>query len=266
MIKNIFLVSFLAISSILYGIDVGHLRENKIFYFLDSVNGTINKINIYTRSVEPLTLDKIPLFLSDFCWGRGPTYIFCEDEKLYNGTSAQVKALLGTPGRKCIHIGLQDNTLDPASYNITCIFQQWPGLDKVSKNADYDNNRGIMLFPLIPFNPHWYAEMGKVTIYTDFWKEFNNSVVGENYFVKPFISDKPGHLCIALPCLANYYNDTLSFFCPMKNSSFSLNLQSTNVRFSNQLYTEKEPKQYVFIMDIWSFRTQMNGISVQVFK
>ena len=52
----------------------------------------------------------------------------------------------------------------------------------------------------------------------------------------------------------------------MKDSGFSLNLQSAEIRFSNQLYVEEEPKQYVFVMDIWSSKTQIKGISVKVFK
>ena len=264
MMKHTLLISFIVINTLLYGIDIACLKQNKIFYFLDGDKGCINKINVYSRNIDPLTIDKVPLFLTDFCWGREPTYIFCEDKKIYNCNSFQVKSLLSSAGKKCIYITLQNEGLGQNPHTITCLFPNWPGLDSVSNTAAYDSNRGIMLFPLIPKNPKWYTKP-KVTIYTDFWDELNNFVLGEEYIEMTFNAGTQGHLCIALPCLVNFHEDILSFFCPMKNAGFSLNLQTSIVYFSDQLRVVTPPKKFTFCMDIWTPRTQVKGISVHVF-
>jgi len=266
MIKRTLLIFFIAVNALFCGINITCLKQNKIYYFFDWNNGSVNKINAYAKNIEPLPIHKIPLFLTDFCWGREPSYIFCEDKTIYTSTSLQVKALLDSAGKKCIHIALQNEGLEQNIHKITCIFPDWPGLDKVSKTAAYDANRGIMLFPLIPMNPRWHSNAEGITIYTDFWKEFNNCVLGEKYVTRSLNAGTYGHLCIALPCLVNYCEDTLSFFCPMKNAGFSLNLQTNAVRFSDQLYVVTDPKQCTFCMDIWTRRTQIKGVSVRVFQ
>ncbi len=266
MVRRTLLISFIVINTLLYGtIDIACLRQNKIFYFWDWNKGCVNKINVYSRNIDPLTIDKVPLFLADLCWGRQPTYIFCEDKKVYNSNSFQVKSLLSSAGKKCIYITLQNEGLNQNLHTIICLFPDWPGLDNVSKTAAYDSNRGIMLFPWIPTNPKWCIEMEGVTIYTDFWDELNNFVLGEEYFEMTLKAGTQGHLCIALPCLVNYHKDVLSFFCPMKNAGFSLNLETSIVRFSDQLRVVTPPQECTFCMDIWTRRTQVKGISVHVF-
>lgn len=266
MIKRTLLITFAAVNEIFCGINIDCLKQNKIFYFFDWNNGSVNKINSYIKSINPLPINKVPLFLTDFCWGKEPTYIFCEDKKICTNTSLQVKTLLGSAGKKCIHIALQNEGFEQNVHKITCIFPDWPGLDAVSNTAAYDSNRGIMLFPLIPTHPKWYTEMNGVTIYTDFWDELDNFVLAESYVEKPFYANTHGHLCIALPCLVNYHEDILSFFCPMKNAGFSLNLHKSIVRFSNQVrVVTPPPNQFTFCMDIWTPRTQVKSISVHVF-
>ena len=266
MIKHTLLIFFIAVNALFSEININCLKQNKIYYFLDHDKGCINKINVYNRSLDALSIDKVPLFLTDFYWGREPTYIFCEDKEIYTSTSLQVKALLESAGKKCIHIALQNEGVEQSIHKITCIFPDWPGLDKVSKTAAYDANRGIMLFPLIPVKPKWYSEPERITIYTDFWQELNNFVLGETYVEMTLKAGSQGHLCIALPCLVNYCEDTLSFFCPMKNAGFSLNLQTNTVQFSDQLYVVTDPKQCTFCMDVWTRRTQIKGVSVRVFQ
>jgi hypothetical protein len=123
-----------------------------------------------------------------------------------------------------------------------------------------------MLFPLIPMNPKWYSDPKGITIYTDFWGELNNFVLGEYHVEMTLKAGVPGHLCIALPCLVNYCEDTLSFFCPMKNAGFSLSLQTNIVRFSDLLYVDAPPRKCGFCMDVWSRQTQVKGVSVHVFQ
>ena len=45
MMKHTLLISFIVINTLLYGIDIACLKQNKIFYFLDGDKGCINKIN-----------------------------------------------------------------------------------------------------------------------------------------------------------------------------------------------------------------------------
>ena len=270
MVRHTLCISFLVINSLIYGIDIDHLKQNKIFYFFEAETGYINKINFYSPGERPLEIDEVPLCLTDFCWDidKEPTYIFCEDRTVYKNTSSQVKDLLTSSGKKCIYVALQN---EEVLHTITCIFPQWPGLNNVSKTAAYDDNRGIMLFPLIPLKPRWYSELKGIGIRTNFWGEINNCIVCESYVEKPFISDKPGHLCIALPCLVNYYNNILSFFCPVRNTAFSLKLQTDMIHFSNEVcvQTFKDGQEDIgrraYIFDVWSKKTQVNGVSVQVF-
>lgn len=265
MIKQILLIASTVIINSVYGINLQDLKNNGIRYYFDAQNGKVKRINFLVDGIEDdLFFDQIPLFLENFYWKREPTYIFCEDKQVGKNLSSTVRESLNSPGKKCIYITLQNN--GQSLHTITCIFPQWPGLANVSKRAAYDNNRGIMLFPLIPSTPQWYYDVKNINVYTDFWKELNSFIISQFYDEMVFDADVSGHLCIALPCLVNYYKGVLSFFCPMRDATFSLDLCFSKVSFSNELFIETDSRRYTLMMDLWSPRiTQVKGVKVQSF-
>lgn len=265
MIKRILLIASTVIINSVYGINLLHLKKNKIYHYFDALTGDIKEIsNVCKNKMDTLSIDEVPLFLKDFYWKGEPTYIFCEDKQVGKNLSSPVRESLSSSGKKCIYITLQNE--GKSLHTITCIFPQWPGLANVSKRAAYDNNRGIMLFPLIPSNPQWYYDVKNINIYTDFWKELNSFIISQFYDEIVFNAGVSGHLCIALPCLVNYYKGVLSFFCPMRDATFSLDLCFNKVSFSNELFIETDLRRYSLIMDIWSPKvTQVRSVEVQSF-
>lgn len=264
MIKRTLLIVSTVIINSVYGINLQDLKNNGIRYYFDAQNGKVKRINFLVDGIEDdLFFDQIPLFLENFYWNERTDYIFCEDKQVDTNLSSPVIESLSEFGNKCIYITLQHE--GETLHTITCIFPKWPGLANVSETAAYDNNRGIMLFPLIPLKPQWLGCVKNINDHKDFWKNLNSNIVSEGYDKKVLNAGVSGRLCIALPCLVNYYKGVLSFFCPMRDTAFSLNLASNKVCFSNRLETNS--MGHTLIMDEWSLqKTQVIGVEVQTFE